>query len=181
MSVLKRISTIALAAALLVPADARAQLGFGVACTPGIPGCTSVRFTFTNSGADIGINSLNLIFTNAWTFTAGGSSTVGTYSAEDSFGPFSGFTTISAGGTTASLNFLGDNGFAFELFAGASGYLDLEATGAGTPEATFMAETTLGPIEPGGTSVVPEPSTVSLLGAGFAALALMARRRKRVA
>jgi len=178
MPPLRRLSAAALVALLLAPGAASAQLGFGVTCTPGIPGCTSLRFSFADSGPDVGLNTLNLLLGgSAWTFTPGGSSTVGLYSAVDGVGPFSGFTTIGASGRSAAIDFL-DNGFPFTLLSGGTGYLDIQATGTGAPpDASFTATTDGGATITG--SSVPEPPTASLLGAGLAALVLGAAHRRR--
>jgi hypothetical protein len=112
-----------------------------------------------------------------WTFTGGILPTIGSYSADDSFGPFSGFTTIGAGGTTDLLDFT-ENGFPFELLAGHTGVLDLEASGLSDGNQIWFSA--IGETADGDTfsvSVTPEPATLFLIGSGLALLIAVGWRR----
>ena len=178
-----RVALAALATLLALPAAptaARAQLGVAVACTPGIPGCSQLRFTLSST-PDLALDALTLqLVTPGWTFTpivAGG--TVGSYAAEDALGPFGGTTTIGAVGRTAAIDFL-ETAAPFTIAPGSSGFLDLEVAGTGNAaglSVDFIATTADGTRIVGNT--IPEPGTVVLLSTGMLALALVGRRRAR--
>lgn len=175
---LRRLASAALLSLVFAPDAARAQLGFSVACAPGIPGCAALRFTFANAAPDLALNTLGLRFvTPGWTFTSGPSATVGLYSATDSFGAFSGFSTVGSAGRAADLDFT-DNGFPFTVVMGGIGFLDLAASGgntAGGLAVDFTGVTNTGVQITGGAtpgSTVPEPTTLWLVGAGAVAFAL---------
>jgi hypothetical protein len=167
-------------ALLAVAAPAGAQVTSSAACSPGIPGCASIRF-FLSAAGGISIDQLFIeLLTPGWTFTPGPTPPTGTYSAEDSFGPYGGFTTIGGGGTTAAMDFEGDNGFPFELLDGDTGTLDLSAMGSG--DASDLSYTISGITDTGGTfttSVTPEPASLALVATGFCVLVAELRRRRR--
>lgn len=168
------------------------SVGYSPVCaaTP----CSTFRFTLENRGAtSLVFNTLTL------TATAGnfvfapddpGAPTVGSVQGEDSQGEIGATATIGAGGTSLFTNFLVDAGFPFEVFAGASGFLDAEvdAAVAGGPAPTLSGaaftfgasvQGSGGPVTIGGpAAVVPEPATLALVGAGLAGAAALARRRR---
>lgn len=178
----KGVLLVAVLALLAVrPAPAAAQLGLSVGCSPGIPSCGSLRFFLSATGSEVALNDLFILITSpGWTFKPGGSPTVGSYDAQDSFGPYSGFTTIGAAGTSLAINF-NDNGFPFDVFAGETGTLDVEDIGPGNANNLYFdysGHTATGAVVAG--SVTPEPVSMVLLGTGLAGLGGFARRRKRV-
>ena len=164
------------------PAPAAAQLGVTVACSPGIPSCASLQFVLSATGSEVALNDLAItLLSPGWSFTAGGSPTVGSYSAQDGIGPFSGFTTLSSGGSSVQINFF-DNGFPFDVLAGGSGTLDLAATGTGNPNNLYFSYsgTTVDGTTVSGT-VTPEPVTLVLFGTGLGALGLARRKKRKLA
>ena len=179
----RRLAGLALGTLLAVAAPAAsagAQVTVSTACSPGIPGCASIRF-FISAAGGIDIDQLFItLLTPGWAFTPGLTPPTGTYSAQDSFGPFGGFTTIGTGGTSVAMDFLGDNGFPFSVLDGDTGTLDLSATGTG--DASGLSFTFSGNTDNGGTfgvSVTPEPVSLALVGTGFVALFGIRRTRKR--
>jgi hypothetical protein len=171
------------AGAQTVPTTASVQ------CAPGIPSCTSLRFFFTTVG-QISLDNLFLSllggpFTFAQPFGPGNP---GLYSAQDLYGPFGGSTTINSSATALFIDFIGENGFAFELDAGGTGFIDVDAdnpTGAtasnlafaysGTGTSNGMAADITG------VTATPEPATLTLVATGFAAAAAARRRRRKEA
>ena len=152
------------------------------------PGTSSglVRFTVANgTSTTLTFDALTLNATSPFSFAASS-----TYEAEDTVGPFGGFVNVLGGGSQARLDFLGDNGFAFELASGRSGTIDLAlARAAGTPTLTptaFTFSTQLtgrptpvtGAVTVAATSTVPEPSTYVLVASGLGAVGMVARRRR---
>src|SRR4051812_25862590 len=106
----KQLIAFALAGLMATATRAEAQVHVSAGCSPGIPSCTSLRF-FIDATGGVSIDQLFItMLSPAWRFTPGGSPDVGTYSAQDSFGPFSGFTTIGGGGSALMIDFLA-NGF----------------------------------------------------------------------
>ena len=179
---IKKLSmAVAVGASLWTASPARAQVSMAAECSPGIPDCASVRF-FIDAAGGVQINQLFIQLLNAGrTFTSGDVPTAGTYSAQDSFSPFGGFTTIGGGGTNALIDFT-ENGFPFEVLPGDTGLLDLQAAG-GSPASPIWF-TAVGSTADGGrfaVSVTPEPSTVVLVATGFALLLGFTRRRARLA
>ena len=177
----RRFVGLAVGAVLATAGRAEAQVSVGVGCSPGIPGCASLRF-FVDAVGGVAIDQLFItLLTPPWHFTPGPSSTVGTYSAQDSFGPFSGFTTLSAGGTSLFIDFLGDNGFPFDVLDGDTGTLDLAAAGTGSTNGLYYTVT--GVTDNGGRFTVsntPEPASIVLLATGLGALGIAWRKRKKV-
>lgn len=179
MQITRPLVVAALGVLLLVPARGEAQVSASATCTPGIPGCTSVRF-FIQATGGVDIDQLFIQSLNpAWHFTSGPNSTTGTYSAIDSYGPYGGFTTLNASGSTLSIDFL-DNGFPFSVLDGDTGLFDVEASGE--PDASNFQFGLQGTTDEGGTFEVtsaPEPATTSLLATGLVGLAGIARKRRR--
>lgn len=176
----RRVAGLAVAALLAAAPRAGAQVSVSVGCSPGIPGCTSLRF-FTEAVGGVAIDQLFItLLTPPWHFTSGPSSSVGTYSAQDSFGPFSGFTNLGPGGTSLFIDFLGDNGFPFDVLDGDTGTLDLPALGTGSTDGLYYTVT--GITDDGGRFTVsntPEPASIVLLATGLGALGIAWRKRKK--
>ena len=177
----RRVAGFAVAALLATAGRAEAQVSVSVGCSPGIPGCASLRF-FTEAVGGVAIDQLFItLLTPAWRFTPGGSPTVGSYSAEDSFGLFSGFTTIGSGGSALSIDFFGDNGFPFDVHDGDTGKLDIAALGTGSTNGLYY--TVSGITDDGGRFTVsntPEPASIVLLATGLGAMEIVRRKRKKV-
>jgi hypothetical protein len=159
---------------------AEAQVSVAATCSPGIPGCSSLRIFLEATGGGVSIDQLFIkLLSPSWAFTGDVLATVGSYSAEDDIGPFSGFTTLGSGGTTAAIDFT-ENGFPFELFDAGTGFFDL--TAAGTGDADGLQLEVDGTTSDGGTFVAttatPEPGTIALVGTGLAMLVGVRRRRR---
>ncbi len=181
-----------MAGALVAPSAAHAQAtvsaSYAPFCGPGTA-CGSLRFDITNaSGGTQLFNTLTLNSSGApflFAAMAGGATL---YQAADVYGPFGGIGTVSAGGTQLFIDFLGGSGFAFELAAGTSGYVEVPL--AGTPAITGSSFTFSATVDglPNGVagtvgvvSTVPEPATVALLASGLAVIGAAASRRRRAA
>lgn len=182
----------AVGAVALAAAPAAAQtitVGFDPAC--GATPCEQIVFTVTNPGTtQLEIGFLRFIGASSeFAFADFGGAAL--FGGTDSLSPlgFSVLGTLQDGGTTAAIDFLStDNGATpFTLDAGAVG--TLSTTLAAVPTLTGqsfrfdgrLADQTAisGTIAlTGATSVVPEPATVALTGAGLALVGAFARRRR---
>jgi hypothetical protein len=177
---------VAVAAALLsgAPAAGAQTVGtyYAPSCGPGTP-CTLLRFQLTNPGASaLLLNSLTLVGSSAPFRFAPSAGGVSLYQAVDAVGAFGGSATVAPGGAQLFIDFLGGNGFAFELNAGTVGYVEVPLTqtpALGGAAYTFAATLGGGGTVSGSISVIPEPATIVLLGSGLALVGLATRRRRR--
>lgn len=196
----RALATAALAAGTIISTatDGHAQTfsaDYAPGCGPG-SACTLARFMIGASGDGLSLESLTLTFEGSPYLFApvdAGEPTAGSYAAVDFYAfPFGGFTEIRLAGSELFIDFLDtgdpDNpGFAFYLDGGGSGYVEVALT---SPEGTApFAFRYSGGLEGGGTisgrvggasSVVPEPSTVVLLGAGLLTFAAVGVTRRSI-
>lgn len=183
---LRRALPTAVAALLGAASTAGAQLhataAYAPSCGPGTP-CTLVRVTFENAGASsllfntLTLGSLRSTFRFA---PAAGGTTL--YQAVDAIGPFGGSGVVAPppGAAQLFIDFLGGNGFAFELAPGTSGYVEVPLVQA--PAFTRGPFAFAAALDGGGTVVgttTPEPATVALVGGGLALAGLAGRRSGR--
>ena len=177
----------ALAAAPRPGAAQTVSLDYAPGCADAA--CNTLRFTLTNPGnSALFFNTLGFSTTNAaFAFAPAdpGNPAVGSFGAVDAVGPFGGPTTIGAAGRSVFIDFLNDAGFAFQLDAGTSGYVEVAGPVAALPGSAFAF--TAG-FDGGGSAsgsvrvvpsaaVVPEPATVRLVAGGLVGVASLARRR----
>ena len=177
---------VAAAAAFLSGAPAAGaqtvQVSYAPSCGPTTP-CSLLRFQVVNADPSaLLVNTLTLAATSAPFRFAPAAGGVALYQAVDAVGPFGGSATVAPGGGQLLIDFLGGNGFAFELGGGGRGYVEVPL--AATPPLsdpgafTFSATLAGGRTVSGAVAVIPEPTTVALLGGGLAAFGLAARRRR---
>ena len=176
----------ALAAALLGGAAAagaqRVTAAYAPSCGP-TTSCSLLRFQVENYGtSSLLLNTLTLTGTSAAFRFAPAAGGVALYQAVDAVGPFGGSGTVAPGGTPLFINFLGGNGFSFELAPSSFGYVEVAL--AQVPAVvdgafTFSAAVNGGAAIAGSVAVIPEPTTVALLGGGLALVGIGARRRRR--
>jgi hypothetical protein len=178
---IRRLSGLAIGILMAAATRSEAQVNVSISCSPGIPACMSLRLSIVDN-TDVAIDQLFVtILSPGWQFISGPSSTVGTYSAQDSFGPFGGFTTLGGGGTAASIDFLGGNAFPITIFHGDVGTVDLQAAGTGNTNGLYY--TVSGSIDGDGTfslTVTPEPASVVLLATALVFVAALRQKRKKV-
>ncbi|HEX4682783.1 MAG TPA: PEP-CTERM sorting domain-containing protein [Gemmatimonadaceae bacterium] len=175
----RRLASLTLGLILATAARADAQVNVGVGCSPGIPSCGSLRF-FIQAVGGVSIDQLFITLLSPPAAFVPGSGSTGTYSAEDSFGPYGGFTTIGGSGASLAIDFL-ENGFPFETLGSDIGTLDLGAQGVGSVSGLYY--TVSGVTDDGGTftvSATPEPATLALVATGLGVIVGMRRRRKRL-
>ena len=176
---------VATAAALLSGAPAARAQTAGVYYSPGCgPStlCSLVRFQFANYGAStMLVNSLTMTASSAAFAFAPSAGGVALYQAADAIGPFGGSGTVAPGGTQLFINFLGGNGFPFELSAGTGGYVEVALAQRSTLSSTaytFSATVAGSGTVTGSVAVLPEPATIALVGGGLALVGLAGRRRR---
>ena len=196
-SIVRRLAAVLPVAALLAAAPAAAQpvaIDASAACVPGAT-CDALRFSFAlpaSAAAPFSFSTLRLtLAAPGWSFVGG--PTVA-FAAEDALMmPFGGTADLFGGGGLAAISgpaALVDFGAqlsSFELFPGASGWLELAVSAGAEPiafayEGTDAAGATFGgTVGAPTTGVVPEPATVVLLGSGLFALGGLGAVRRRQA
>jgi hypothetical protein len=155
---------------------------YAPSCGPGTA-CALLRFNIANTtSAAMLFNSLTLTSaTGPLRFAPIGGGTA-IYQAVDALGPFGGTGTVAPGGMQLFINFIGGNGFAFELTPGASGYVEVplaQVSALTDRGVTFSAALQGGGTFTGTVAVLPEPTTIALVGSGLALVGLVGRRRRR--
>jgi len=153
---------------------------YAPSCGPSTP-CTLLRFVFANAGASsVLFNTLTLTSTAAPFRFAPPAGGIGLYQAVDAIGPFGGASSVGARGGQLVIDFLGGNGFAFELDPGTRGYVEVPLAQA--PALVNKAFTFEATLDGGGAvsgTITPEPATIALFGGGLALIGFASRRRRR--
>jgi hypothetical protein len=151
-------------------------------CGPGTV-CALLRFNFANTSSSAMLfNSLSLTSATGPLRFAPAAGGVALYQAVDAIGPFGGTGTVTPGGTQLFIDFIGGNGFQFELGPGTSGYVEVplaQVSALVDRGVTFSAALQGGRTFTGTVAVLPEPATFALVGGGLALVGIATRRRRR--